>query len=53
MPIFISAICKVFKTLKAKGVEFKGFDAKVYEEPFTNELKVDMGKFIYNPIRIQ
>lgn len=52
MPIFISAVCKVFKALKVKGVKFKGFDAKVYEEPFTNELKVDMGKFIYTPVRI-
>ena len=53
IPIFISAVCKVFKALKSNGVVFKGYDSKVYEEPFTNELRVDMDKFDYVPIRVQ
>ena len=53
IPIFISATCKVFKALKSKGVVFKGYDSKVYEEPFTTELKVNLKKFNYLPIRIQ
>lgn len=52
MPIFISAVCRVFTALKEKGVEFKGFDAKAYETPFTNELTVDFSKVIYEPLRI-
>lgn len=52
MPIFISAVCRVFKALKEKGVEFVGFDAKAYEEPFTNELEVDFSKVVYEPLRI-
>ena len=52
MPIFISAVCRVFKALKEKGVEFVGFDAKAYEGPFTNELQVDFSKLIYEPLRI-
>lgn len=53
IPIFISAVCKVFKALKENGLEFVGFDAKAYEEPFTNELKVDFSKINYTPIRIR
>jgi len=52
MPIFISGVCRVFKSLKEKGVEFVGFDAKAYEEPFTNELEVDFSKVVYETLRI-
>lgn len=52
IPIFISAVCKVFKSLQSSGIIFKGYDSKVYEEPFTNELEVDMSTFNYMPIRI-
>lgn len=53
IPIFISAVAKIFKALKSKGIEFKGFDSKVYEKLFTNELKVNMESFNYIPIRVQ
>ena len=53
MPIFISAVCKAFTALKDKGIQFVGFDAKAYEEPFTNELKVDFSNVNYKPIRIR
>ncbi|KZN70320.1 hypothetical protein [Pseudoalteromonas luteoviolacea] len=52
IPIFISAVCRVFTVLKQKGVEFKGFDAKVYEAPLTDELQVDFSKTTYEPLRI-
>jgi len=52
MPIFISAVCRVFKALKEKGVEFIGFDAKTYEEPFINELEVNFAEVTYEPLRI-
>jgi hypothetical protein len=52
LPIFISATCRIFSTLKKNGLTFSGFDAKVYEEPFTNELEVDFSKFTHMPLRI-
>lgn len=52
IPIFISAVCKVFKSLKSKGIVFKGYDSRVYEEPFTNEIEVDLNTLNYMPIRI-
>ncbi|PKV11362.1 MULTISPECIES: hypothetical protein [Xanthomonas] len=52
IPVFISATCRVFGALKAAGVEFQGFDAKAYEEPFTSELEVDFSRFTCVPLRI-
>lgn len=52
MPIFISAVCKVFKYLKDNGVDFTGFDAGAYCEPFTNELWVDFKNIHYKTLRI-
>lgn len=52
VPIFISAACRAFSALKLAGVEFWGFDAKAYEEPFTNELEVDFSQFACTPLRI-
>ncbi len=52
IPIFISATVKVFTELKSNGLDFIGYDAKVYEEPFTNELNVDYSKIDYKPMRI-
>lgn len=42
MPIFVSAVCKVFKAMKAAGIGFKGFDAETYATPFTSEIAVDL-----------
>ncbi|WP_246713252.1 hypothetical protein [Ensifer adhaerens] len=33
VPIFISATCRVFKSLKQRGMKFEGFDASAYEHP--------------------
>lgn len=52
IPIFVSATCRVFSALKDVGIHFKGFDAKAYEEPFTNELEVNFSQFICTPLRI-
>lgn len=52
IPIFTSAVVKVFTELKSKGLQFEGYDAKVYEEPFTNELSVDYAVIDYQPVRI-
>lgn len=42
MPVFISAVCRVFKALKAAGVRFQGDDAQTYEQPFTSEIDIDL-----------
>lgn len=52
MPIFISATCRVFSALKNGGLQFVGFDAKAYKEPFANELEVDFKKYTHMPVRI-
>lgn len=52
IPIFISGTCRSFSALKEMGVQFSGFDAKAYEQPFTNELKVDFSKSVCTPLRI-
>lgn len=52
IPVFISATCRVFKALKENGVRFVGFDAKTYEQLFTNELNVDFSKITYRTLRI-
>lgn len=52
IPIFTSAVVKVFTQLKLNGLEFTGYDAQVYEEPFTNELNVDYSIIDYKPVRV-
>lgn len=42
MPVFVSAVCKIFKASKKAGLDFKGFDAETYEIPFVTELNVDL-----------
>lgn len=53
IPIFISAVCRAFKSLKARGANFAGFDARTYEMHFTDQLKVDLSMLSYNTIRIR
>jgi len=47
MPIFVSAVCKVFKAVKTAGIGFKGFDASTYAEPFTSELAADLNRLSF------
>lgn len=42
MPVFVSAVCKVFRAAKDAGLKFKGFDAETYEQPFVTELNIDL-----------
>ena len=44
MPVFVSAVCKVFKVMKTAGVGFKGFDASTYVEPLTSEIADDIAR---------
>ncbi|MER8481362.1 hypothetical protein [Mesorhizobium sp. M1322] len=39
-PIFVSAISKVFKAMKAADINFNEFDAQTYLAPFTSELEI-------------
>jgi len=42
MPIFVAAVCKVFRAAKHAGLEFKEVDAQTYERPFVTELDIDL-----------
>jgi hypothetical protein len=52
MPIFVSAVCRVFKALKSAGMAFKGFDAEAYEGPFTDEIDVDLQRLEFRMNRV-
>lgn len=51
IPIFASAVSKVFKSFKENGIVFKGFDSNAYEDVFINEIEVNMKSFSYLPIQ--
>ena len=51
IPVFVSAVGRIFKALKSLGIEFKGFDAGVYLEPFTSEIEVDLTAVAYQTAR--
>jgi hypothetical protein len=53
IPIFISAACRIFKSLKARGANFAGFDARTYEMHFTDELKINFSVLSYKTIQIR
>lgn len=52
MPVFVSAVVRVFKALDKVGANFKGFDAETYKKPFTSELEVDLKSFNYQPLKL-
>lgn len=52
IPIFVSALCRVFGSLHDRGVKFDGFDAETYKPVFVDELSVDLSKVSYNTMRI-
>jgi hypothetical protein len=52
MPIFVSAVCKVFKAMKYAQFSFKGFDAETYMRPFTTELDIDIQNPRFKKIRL-
>lgn len=53
MPIFVSATCKVFKALKAGGINFNGSDASTYLIPFTSEVDIDLSSQKFSQLRIR
>lgn len=53
LPIFVSAVCKVFKAMKVAGISFKGFDARTYLIPFTSELEIDLGRQNFKQLRLR
>lgn len=52
VPLFTSAVCRVFKALKAAGVTFKGDDARAYLKPFTSEIDVDLKTLTFKTLVI-
>lgn len=52
MPVFFSAVCRVFKAMKAAGIAFKGFDAETYEVPFTSVIEVDLSSPSLKRLRV-
>tara|TARA_R110002167_G_scaffold355746_1_gene570186 strand:- start:1766 stop:2176 length:411 start_codon:yes stop_codon:yes gene_type:complete len=52
MPVFVSAVVRVFKALDKIGANFKGFDAETYKTPFTSELEVDLKAIDYQPLKL-
>ncbi|WP_136800032.1 hypothetical protein [Desulfosediminicola ganghwensis] len=53
VPIFISAMAKIFTCFQNEGLEFKRFDTDVYGKHFTSGIKVDFTKIKYKQVRIQ
>ncbi|MDR5655543.1 hypothetical protein [Ruixingdingia sedimenti] len=52
MPVFVSAVVRVFKALDKAGANFRGFDAETYKRPFTSELEVDLKAINYQPLKL-
>ncbi|WP_285319478.1 hypothetical protein [Stenotrophomonas maltophilia group sp. Smal35] len=52
VPILISGLRRTFRNLKELGVEFKGYDAKTYENCFVEELEIDLTSFEFKMLRI-
>jgi hypothetical protein len=52
VPIFTSAVCRVFKAMKAAGIAFRGYDADAYMGPFTSEIDVDLSNPTFTMSRI-
>lgn len=52
MPIFISAVCRVFKAMQAENVRFEGFDAETYGRHFISDVAIDLSRLEYRSQRI-
>ena len=52
MPVFVSAIVRVFKALDKACANFNGFDAETYKPPFTSELEVDLKTIEHQPLKL-
>ncbi|WP_083429501.1 hypothetical protein [Pantoea sp. Ae16] len=52
LPIFNSAVSRVFTALDNAGVQFQGFDANAYKSVFIDELKTDLQHFDFFGLRM-
>lgn len=52
IPIYISAMSKVFNIFEEMGVQVKGFDAETYSEHFTSKQYVDLEKLSYKELKL-
>ncbi|HDY4894501.1 TPA: hypothetical protein RQV65_002582 [Yersinia enterocolitica] len=52
MPIFNSAVSRVFTALDLVGVPFQGFDANAYKSTFIEELKTDLQHYDFFGLRM-
>lgn len=52
LPIFISAVSRVFTALNLLGVSFQGFDADAYKSSFIDKLKTDIQHFDFFGLRM-
>ncbi|MFP1770743.1 hypothetical protein ACLEDK_15225 [Lonsdalea quercina] len=52
LPIFNSAVSRVFTALDNAGVPFQGFDANAYKSVFIDELKTDLQHFDFFALRM-
>lgn len=52
LPIFNSAVSRVFAALDTAGVPFQGFDANAYKSTFIDELKTDLQHFDFFGLRM-
>jgi hypothetical protein len=52
VPIFISAVVRVFVALKSAGIEFKGFDAETYFTFFTSGIEIDLARPKFGVARV-
>jgi hypothetical protein len=52
IPIFISAMERVFSHFKSLGMAFKGYDSDVYLEHFTSGLSVNFDEITFKQVRL-
>lgn len=52
IPIFNSAVSRVFTALDKAGVPFQGYDANIYKSYFINEINTDLKHFNFFGLRI-
>jgi len=52
IPIFISAMSKVFKEFKHLGIKLNGFDSDVYSKHFASMEPIDFSKLTYKELKI-
>lgn len=53
VPVFISAVFRVFTAMQAAGIGFKGYDAETYLAAFTGSPTVDMNHIDFRMVRIE